>query len=74
MSDVREFAAVPDFFPPIHAKSYLCLNGEWSFACCCGYHSLRYGSEREAMQHPCEVEVLLAESQERERRLYRASH
>lgn len=72
MSDVREFAPVSDFFPELHAKSYLCQRGEWHFSCTCGFHSLPYLSEREAIEHPCEVEILLAESQERERRLYRS--
>lgn len=71
MSHLKEFCPVPDFFPPIHAKSYLCQRGNWTFACSCGYHSRGFLSEREAVAYPCEVEVLLAESQERERRLYR---
>lgn len=70
MTHLKEICAVPEFFPPIHARSYICRNGDWTFSCACGFHSLPYVTEREAVEHPCEVELLLAESQLRERRLY----
>lgn len=66
-----ESPALPPVLPEIHAKSYLSDGTDWTFRCTCGYVSLWYCTEAQAIETPCEVEVLLAESQERLRRLYR---
>jgi len=55
--------------PDLHVPRLAYFGGSWFRACTCGYVSTGCLTEREAIETPCEVEVVLAESWLRRQRL-----
>jgi len=54
----------------LHIRSVIGDHSDFYATCTCGYLSLSYLTLEAAHRSPCPVEVLLAESRERERRLF----